>query len=575
MPIFLEGIRVAFFRGIGPEAQSLGPFKGFNFFVGPNNAGKSTVLDAIHRHFGAGKPPSFQTLDAHSGKGIGQIVFQIGLTKQSFEQPILQRLESANVGAPRAQLLELARRVCSRLADASGMVWFGQKISNDAVRSAIGDGEWRMLFQPLTGNTGGHVEIWITRVLSAMFEISDPPRTPQSRFIPTNRWIGDASEEFSDYSGKGLINLLAQLQSPDHDKPHEAALFGRINEFVQTVTGRPDANIRIPHDRRHVLVNMDNKELPLSNLGTGVHEVVMIASYCTQSENQIVCIEEPENHLHPLLQRKLIAYLKANTSNQYFIATHSAAFIDTPGAAIFHVTNDGVQTRITESVLRKERFAICNDLGVRASDLVQSNFVIWVEGPSDRLYLREWIESANPDLEEGIHYSIMFYGGRLLSHLSADDDEVTEFIRLRSLNQNLCVIMDSDKESAEDDINDTKKRICDELTDDYGMAWVTQGREIENYLPPVKLEETIEAIYSAKYHAPGPRGDYKHALHFHQKTDSGARSSKLYTDVDKVKVAHELSKRGLDTDILDLKDRLAELVARIERANGLSRGQPE
>ncbi len=54
----------------------------------------------------------------------------------------------------------------------------------------------------------------------------------------------------------------------------------------------------------------------------------------------------------------------------------------------------------------------------------------------------------NPDLREGIHYSIMFYGGRLLNHLSADDPDITEFIKLRRLNRHLAVVMDSDKASA-------------------------------------------------------------------------------------------------------------------------------
>ncbi|ROT43839.1 hypothetical protein CHR62_15615 [Pusillimonas sp. NJUB218] len=33
--------------------------------------------------------------------------------------------------------------------------------------------------------------------------------------------------------------------------------------------------------------------------------------------------------------------------------------------------------------------------------------------------LKHWIAAVAPELVEGLHYSIMFYGGRLLSHLSA------------------------------------------------------------------------------------------------------------------------------------------------------------
>ncbi|MEZ4770015.1 MAG: hypothetical protein R2844_16480, partial [Caldilineales bacterium] len=73
----------------------------------------------------------------------------------------------------------------------------------------------------------------------------------------------------------------------------------------------------------------------------------------------------------------------------------------------------------------------------RASDILQANCIIWVEGPSDRIYLKHWLRTIAPELDEGIQFSIMFYGGRLLSHLSADDAEIDEFISLRKINQNL------------------------------------------------------------------------------------------------------------------------------------------
>ena len=51
---------------------------------------------------------------------------------------------------------------------------------------------------------------------------------------------------------------------------------------------------------------MDDKTLPLESLGTGIHEVVILAAASTLLDNTIICIEEPEWHLQSLLQRKLI-----------------------------------------------------------------------------------------------------------------------------------------------------------------------------------------------------------------------------------------------------------------------------
>jgi AAA15 family ATPase/GTPase len=55
MAIFLDGLGLRNYRGIGPSGTRLGPFTDFNFFIGANNAGKSTVLSFLHRHLTAPK----------------------------------------------------------------------------------------------------------------------------------------------------------------------------------------------------------------------------------------------------------------------------------------------------------------------------------------------------------------------------------------------------------------------------------------------------------------------------------------------------------------------------------------
>ncbi|MGB5083927.1 MAG: hypothetical protein WBO09_04820, partial [Methylocystis silviterrae] len=96
---------------------------------------------------------------------------------------------------------------------------------------------------------------------------------------PTTLWV------------RALIDRLAILQNPDYDKPEDKEVFERINKFLVDVSGERSAQIHIPHNREHILVEMSGKKLPLSALGTGIHELIVIASACISHENMIICIE--------------------------------------------------------------------------------------------------------------------------------------------------------------------------------------------------------------------------------------------------------------------------------------------
>ncbi|MHA3790528.1 AAA family ATPase [Sphingomonas sp. YL-JM2C] len=205
----------------------------------------------------------------------------------------------------------------------------------------------------------------------------------------------------------------------------------------------------------------------------------------------LILLDEPDRHLHPSLQRVLLEIVAAERERlgaQVVLATHSSVLAnpdlcDRVGAGVL-VTARGRVEKLTDG--RR----VLDDLGVTSGDLIQANGVIWVEGPSDRIYIKHWLElyaarRGEPAPIERVHYAFVSYGGALLKHLALTDD-APDRVNLRSINRNFVVVIDRDHSALPDgSFAGAKGRLLAEAgalaVDD--TIWITEGYTIESYLP--------------------------------------------------------------------------------------------
>ena len=314
---------------------------------------------------------------------------------------------------------------------------------------------------------------------------------------------------FLNSNGDGACNLITTILNDSNydERLIEIEFLNALNQIMKPEAEFESIRVQqVTYSSQRLwevfLQERGAQRVPLSKMGSGLKTVVLVLLNLLiiptieeyKGKKIVYGFEELENNLHPALQRRLFEYIydyAIKNSTIMFLTTHSHiainAFFDKADTSIYHVIKENGNAQIKHIESYIDKVEILDDLDVKASDILQSNGIIWVEGPSDRIYIKRWLELFTPNkYEEGKHYQFLYYGGKLLAQYSTK--EVTDLISIITTNRNAAIVIDSDKRTQTARINDTKKRIINEF-DNLGMfCWVTKGKEIENYLPKQAIE---------------------------------------------------------------------------------------
>jgi len=326
-------------------------------------------------------------------------------------------------------------------------------------------------------------------------------RTKQDYFSD----LGDIENNI--YTGLSLYEDVKKLllgSSPDRDKIKEFETF-----ISETFFDNKQFTI-IPHindNAVHVKIG-DEDDYPIYKLGDGIQSIIILTYplFFNQNKNLCVFYEEPDLFLHPGFQRVFIETLNKFPEVQFFMTTHSNHFLDMTldynSISVYTFQKKEKKEFIIENVKNDDN-NILELLGVKNSSVFLSNCTIWVEGITDRIYLRKYLDllqkNENKIYSEDIHYSFVEYGGGNITHWSflKDSDPINKNIDVKKLCGKLFLI--SDKDGAE---NNKKAKRHDELRKNLqNRYYCLKAREIENLLDEKVITSTLKELNSKDYNS--------------------------------------------------------------------------
>lgn len=425
--------------------------------VGPNNSGKTTLLQAI----AAWSELAFQWRERHP---------DLAREPDSDNYPFTD--------------LNLLRFHSVPLADFDHL-WQGKDV-NEPLSIHLHTGppdNWRIGFEVLYF----HSEVARVRPACDVSENDleaclNEPLMPT--YIPPASGLNREEEKKSTevitqrlaqaQGGRVLRNLLLAV-SQDDEK------WSSLEEEIRTCFGyqllRPSAGAQVLVQYRH---RAKGPSYELNSAASGFLQVLTVYAALLHKEASVVLVDEPDAHLHILLQRKMydsLTRIASKSRSQLIISTHSEQLIRNADAADLRV--------LTEGLSPIPPTAAIGTMTLENTDIVMAQTkrkILYVEGLTDVRILTEWARVLHhlmlPVLETGLVLTTAEQRWTAMSH----------FQSLRALVPSLRAVDLIDRDS-----RDEPEEALSAPEGMIRLMW--RRKEIENYLiHPVAIRRYVERI---------------------------------------------------------------------------------
>lgn len=316
----------------------------------------------------------------------------------------------------------------------------------------------------------------------------------------------DKVENLDIFTGRDLYDTILASKNSDEDVRKEfkkfekfigETFFGKIIEITSIYSDK--------HDKRHIKVAFEGEqERELHNYGDGIQTLMLLTYKLFMAQKgEWIFIEEPELNLHPALQREFLRLITENEDIKakelrIFFTTHSNHLLDltitgNDDISIFVFEREKAVNEVkSKSKIREVSHTdlkILHELGVHNSSVFLANCSIWVEGITDRMYVKAYLQACLAHKNEANrwkedrHYSFFEYSGSNIVHYDFDNAEESDLIKADFIAKHVLLIADDDKNK------DAKhQKFETQLGDNYLKAGV---KEIEHLLSPEQLKAIL------------------------------------------------------------------------------------
>ncbi|MBP6755317.1 MAG: AAA family ATPase [Bacteroidia bacterium] len=526
--MILEEVRIKNFRGY--RTETIIPISNLTAFIGKNDAGKSSVLEALEIFFN-----NSLVVCEREDLNINADNNQIEITCVFSDYPNEIIIDAAApTSLANEYLLNENNRLEIKKVFAASAAKPKEKVfiicnhptaenSNDLLELRKAELKTRANGLNIPqGNYNGNINSTIRQAIWASFDDLQLTRTellvdkedtkkvydtlknylPIYALFQSDRQSKDDDKEVTDPMKLAVQQALAELtdeiehiKNEVRNKAIDTAnrTLSKLKEMSPELANEliPEFKTEPKFDSQFKLTINSEDNIPINKRGSGVRRLILLNFFRAEAErlrnqhqgNQIIfAFEEPETSQHPDHQEMLIqAFIElANTGNsQIILTTHTPALAGLLPLASLRFIEKTIDDRNIELGTEEVFEKIAQTLGVLADPIPKNaTAIILIEGKSDVAFFNHTVIQ----LKNAGHLTHTFHEKRIALVPIGGCGNLKHWQTLKLVDQfqiPYCVLLDSDKGTNEEQKNiDT----ISDLVQNGIKAYVTKKREPENYI---------------------------------------------------------------------------------------------
>lgn len=469
--------------------------KGFTAFVGPNNAGKSSVLRFFYefRNLWWGLTQVNEILPAMvelRGFSVGDIndkddiFYNLNDRDMEIEIILSDCNEESELCVNKLQL-HIDRNSISYRADAFVN---GQRVNiyDDHGNVVVG---W--LDKNILCNSNTSEPLGDFRNILLLFN-----NLHNCMYIASFRNILNLSgdEDYFDLIiGTKFIHRWREWKTGRIKKQNDT--IRKITQDIKEVFELKNLDISDSSDTKTLHFNLNDKNYKLNELGSGIAQFIIVVANAAIRNPTFILIDEPELHLHPTLQLDFLTLLSSYAQEGVCFATHSVGLARSVAERIYSVKQDtdGSGRALVHDFEETPHLAeFLGELSFRSFKDLGFDKILLVEGVNDLTTIQQFLRK----LKEDAKIVLLPLGGSGMINAKRQ----MELSEIKRVSDNISVLIDSEKDSKDSPLSGDRQgfeKACREL----GInIHVLERRAIENYF----TEKAIQEIKGDKYKALEP-----------------------------------------------------------------------